>query len=152
MDRGYVDGCYDLCHSGHFNCIRQAAGVVHTLIVGPNSDEEILRAKGPTVLNGQERAEVLRALKWVDYVEQDTPYDPSVEVLDQYNCQYYIHGDDPVMINGVNINETLANLGRFKEVKRTTGVSTTDITGKLLKLIEPETEESKSKNGPVPDN
>lgn len=22
MDRGYIDGCYDLCHSGHFNAIR----------------------------------------------------------------------------------------------------------------------------------
>lgn len=22
MERGYLDGCYDLCHSGHFNCIR----------------------------------------------------------------------------------------------------------------------------------
>ena len=21
-DRGFIDGCYDLCHSGHFNAIR----------------------------------------------------------------------------------------------------------------------------------
>lgn len=50
--RGYVDGCFDLCHVGHFNAIRQAAGTVDTLIVGPNSDEEIERNKGPTILNG----------------------------------------------------------------------------------------------------
>ena len=25
LERGYVDGCYDLCHSGHFNAIRQAS-------------------------------------------------------------------------------------------------------------------------------
>jgi len=117
---------------------------VHTLIIGPNSDEEIERAKGPTILNGQERAEVLRALKWGEEVVVDTPYDPSIEVLDQFNCQFYIHGDDPVIINGVNINEKLKEMGRFKEVRRTTGISTTDLTGKLLKLIEPDEEESKA--------
>mmetsp|Transcript_891 Transcript_891/g.1214 ORF Transcript_891/g.1214 Transcript_891/m.1214 type:complete len:144 (-) Transcript_891:752-1183(-) len=136
MDRGYLDGCYDLCHSGHFNCIRQASDCVDTLILGPNSDEDILRTKGPTVLNDDERAEILRSLKWGHEVVERTPYDPSVEVLDRFNCQYYIHGDDPVICDGVNINELMKNLGRFKEVRRTTGVSTTDLTGKLLKLIE----------------
>ena len=51
-DRGYFDGCFDLCHSGHFNAIRQAASTVNTLLIGPNSDEEILRYKGPTIMNG----------------------------------------------------------------------------------------------------
>ena len=90
--------------------------------------------KGPTVLDDDERAEILRSLKWGHEVVEKTPYDPSVEVLDRYNCQYYIHGDDPCICNGVNINELMAGLGRFKEVRRTTGVSTTDLTGKLLKL------------------
>lgn len=89
----------------------------------------------------------MRALKWGEEVVPDTPYDPSIEILDQYNCQFYIHGDDPVIINGVNINDVMKELGRFKEVRRTTGVSTTDLTGKLLKLIEPD-EEEKS-NGPT---
>jgi len=53
------------------------------------------------------------------------------------------------MINGVNINDVLDEMGRFKMVRRTTGVSTTDLTGKLLKLIESESEEeSKQANGP----
>ena len=107
-----------------------------TLVIGPNADEDVLRVKGPTVLNDDERAEILRSLKWGHEVVEKTPYDPSVEVLDTYNCQYYIHGDDPVICDGVNINEMLKNLGRFKEVQRTTGVSTTDLTGKLLKLVE----------------
>lgn len=136
MDRGYVDGCYDLCHSGHFNAIRQASKVVHTLVVGPNSDAEIMAQKGPTVLSGAERAEILRAVKWGDVVIPDTPYDVTTPLLDELNCQFYIHGDDPVMIDGRNICEDLNAIGRFKEVRRTTGISTTDITGKLLKLVE----------------
>ena len=121
--------------------MRQAANCVHTVVVAPNSDEDILAFKGPTVLNGDERAEILRAVKWADIVIPNMPYEPSVEILDQVNCQYYVHGDDPVICNGVNINEMLQGLGRFKEIRRTTGVSTTDLTGKILKLLEPEDEE-----------
>ena len=75
-----------MCHSGHFNAIRQAANQVHTLVIGPNSDEEILHAKGPTVLNGPERAEILRAIKWGDEVAPDTPYEVTETVLDMVNC------------------------------------------------------------------
>ena len=125
--------------------------MVHTLVMGTNSDEDILKYKGPTILNVNERSEILRAVKWTDEVHAPTPYEPSVEILDQFNCHYYIHGDDPVICDGVNINELLAGMGRFKEIRRTTGVSTTDLTGKLLKLIETEDDEEESKsveNGP----
>ena len=57
------------------------------------------------------------------------------------------------MINGVNINDVFAEMGRFRMVKRTTGVSTTDLTGKLLRLVSSESEEeSKESNGPNSDH
>ena len=59
---------------------------MHTLVIGPNSDEEIRNCKGPTILNGDERAEILRAVKWGDEVIADTPYCVTEAVLDQYNC------------------------------------------------------------------
>ena len=74
----------------------------------------------------------------------DAPYEPTEQILDDQNCQYYIHGDDPVICNGVNVNELLASKGRFKEFKRTTGVSTTDLTGKILRLLDPEEEEKEA--------
>ena len=119
---------------------------MHTLVIGPNSDEEILAAKGPTVLNGNERAEILRAVKWGDEVAPDTPYEVTEEVLDLVNCQYWIHGDDPCICAGVNICEQLNSIGRFREIRRTTGVSTTDLTGRLLDLLTIAEEESKSQN------
>ena len=63
-------------------------------MVGVNSDEEILRNKGPTVLTCRERSDILRACKWADEVVEDTEYSVTVETLDKYNCQYYAHGDD----------------------------------------------------------
>ena len=47
------------------------------------------------------------------------------------------------MCDGVNVNEILKSINRFKEVRRTTGISTTDLTGKLLDLLKPEEEENK---------
>lgn len=85
-DRGYVDGCYDLCHSGHFNAIRQASLKVHTLVVGPNSDQEVLDHKGPTILTGSERADIIKAVRWGDIVAEDTPYEATEAFLDEINC------------------------------------------------------------------
>ena len=52
-----------------------------------------------------------------------------------------MHGDDPIVsADGTNICEELSKIGRFKVFKRTTGISTTNITGRLLRLIEEEVE------------
>ena len=94
--RIYIDGSFDLIHSGHYNAIRQSKSLGDVLVVGVNSDAEILKHKGPTVLTCKERADILRACKWVDEVHEDTEYIVRLETLDRYNCQYYAHGDDPV--------------------------------------------------------
>ena len=48
--RGFIDGAFDLVHSGHFNAIRQGKALSPWLVAGVNADSEILKAKGPTVL------------------------------------------------------------------------------------------------------
>lgn len=107
-----------------------------------------MAAKGPTILSGAERKEILEAVKWGDQVIPDTPYEVTEPILDEFNCQYYIHGDDPVMVDGHNICDVLKGVNRFKEIRRTTGVSTTDLTGKLLNLLDPQMiEERKQANG-----
>ena len=142
MHRGYIDGAFDLVHSGHFNAIRQAKALNHHLVAGPNTDSAIEAAKGPTILKEVERAAIISAVKWVDETCYNSPYDVDEAQLDKVNCQFYVHGDDPVYnAAGENMNEVLGALNRFKMIKRTTGISTTDITGRLLKLLEPDTDE-----------
>ena len=48
--------------------------------------------------------------------------------------------------DGECMNDILKGMGRFKEIKRTTGISTTDITSRLLALLKPENEEKLSVN------
>ena len=64
-------------------------------------------------------------------------YTTTFDTLQKVNCQYYAHGDDPVIdYQGVDIMKKFKDAGAFKEFKRTEGVSTTEITGRLLALAE----------------
>ena len=111
------------------------------LVVAANTDESIQLAKGPTILKHSERQAILKAVKWTDETFDDAPYDVDVELLDKVNCRYYVHGDDPVYNkDGECFNDILKGKDRFKEIKRTTGISTTDITSRLLSLLKPEEE------------
>ena len=65
VKRLYIDGCFDLMHSGHFNAIRQAKALCETLVVGVISDEAILQNKGPYIMNLEERRELGNIL--IDY-------------------------------------------------------------------------------------
>lgn len=107
------------------------------LVVGVNSDEDLRRTKGPTIMNDEERLEIFKHCKFVDRVVGKTPYSPSIELLKELGCHFYAHGDDPCIdSNGVDITKVFVENKMFKIFKRTEGVSTTDITGKLLALAE----------------
>ena len=136
-DRIYIDGCWDIMHSGHFNAIRQAKMLGRTLVVGIHSDEEIMRNKGMPVMNNEERVSMVRACKWVDEVVENAPYSASIEWLDSVNCRYIAHGDD-IAINceGLDAYGQLKSANRFKVIKRTEGISTTSIVGKLLLMTQ----------------
>jgi cytidyltransferase-like protein len=63
-----MDGCFDLMHYGHANALRQAKAVGDQLVVGLIPDSEIMRCKGPPVLNETERLRLVESIKWVDEV------------------------------------------------------------------------------------
>ena len=43
----------------------------------------MLKNKEPHIMNEKERAELVRACKWVDEVAEGMPYEPSHDVLDK---------------------------------------------------------------------
>lgn len=135
--RVYMDGCFDMMHYGHANALRQAKALGDVLVVGLIPDSEILRCKGPPVLNERERYLLVDAVKWVDEVVKGVPYDLSPEFVDElftkHSIDYIIHGDDPCLLpDGTDAYAHAKKLGRFKMIKRTEGVSTTDIVGRML--------------------
>lgn len=74
----FTNGCFDILHPGHCSLLEEAASHGDILIVGINDDASVERLKGPgrPVMPAVERAELLLALRWVDYVTifpEDTP-------------------------------------------------------------------------------
>lgn len=133
--RVWCDGCYDMVHFGHANSLRQAKALGDYLVVGVHTDEEITKHKGPPVFNEQERYKMVKAIKWVDEVVQAAPYVTSLETMDKYDCDFCVHGDDITMTaDGVDTYHQVKDAGRYKEVQRTAGVSTTDLVGRMLLL------------------
>lgn len=132
-----MDGCFDLMHYGHANAIRQAKELGDELIVGVVSDEEIVANKGPPVLCMEERLALVSGLKWVDEVIANAPYAITEDFMNrlftEHKIDYIIHGDDPCLLpDGTDAYALAKKAGRYKQIKRTEGVSSTDIVGRIL--------------------
>ncbi len=75
----FTNGCFDILHVGHVTYLKEAKRLGDILIVGLNSDASVKKLKGyGRPLNRErDRAEVLAALEFVDYVvvfNEETPY------------------------------------------------------------------------------
>ncbi|CAO3650110.1 unnamed protein product [Cunninghamella echinulata] len=131
--RVWVDGCFDMMHYGHANALRQAKSMGDYLVVGVHSDEEIKKNKGPTVMKEEERYAAVAACKWVDEVVPNAPYNTTVEILREYNIDFCVHGDDiTTMADGTDCYQAVKDAGLYRECKRTVGVSTTELVGRML--------------------
>eukprot|EP01104_Vermistella_antarctica_P000697 TRINITY_DN1082_c0_g1_i1.p2 TRINITY_DN1082_c0_g1~~TRINITY_DN1082_c0_g1_i1.p2 ORF type:complete len:442 (-),score=128.55 TRINITY_DN1082_c0_g1_i1:1735-3060(-) len=131
--RVFLDGCFDLMHSGHFNALRQAKALGDILVAGVHSDAEILKHKGPTTFNDEERVALVKSCKFVDEIKFDVPYAPDLALLNEWNIDFCVHGDDmPTAADGTSAYDAVLKAGRCRVIKRTEGVSTTDIVGRML--------------------
>jgi D-glycero-beta-D-manno-heptose 1-phosphate adenylyltransferase len=66
----FTNGVFDLLHVGHVRYLAQARELGDALLVAINSDRTVHELKGPDrpVFDESERAEILAALRHVDYV------------------------------------------------------------------------------------
>ena len=66
----FTNGVFDLLHVGHVSYLREARALGDALVVAINSDRSVRELKGPSrpVFAETERAEILAALRDVDYV------------------------------------------------------------------------------------
>ncbi|KAM3732436.1 hypothetical protein ACB098_11G061000 [Castanea mollissima] len=136
--RVYADGIYDLFHFGHAGSLEQAKKSFPNtyLLVGCCSDAITHKYKGKTVMTEDERYESLRHCKWVDEVIPDAPWVITQEFLDKHNIDYVAHDSLPYADAsgaGNDVYEFVKAAGRFKETKRTDGISTSDIIMRIVK-------------------
>ncbi|KAJ4399433.1 choline phosphate cytidylyltransferase [Didymella pomorum] len=133
QDRIWVDGCFDFAHHGHAGAMLQARQLGSELLVGVHSDEAILENKGPTVMRLNERIMAVEACRWATKAVPHAPYVTSLPWISHYGCHFVVHGDDITSdSDGKDCYRYVKAAGRFKVVKRTPGISTTDLVGRML--------------------
>jgi D-beta-D-heptose 7-phosphate kinase/D-beta-D-heptose 1-phosphate adenosyltransferase len=74
----FTNGCFDIIHGGHIEFLQQAKALGDILVVGLNSDKSVKKLKGENrpIKTERERANILAALKYIDYItlfEETTP-------------------------------------------------------------------------------
>ena len=66
----FANGCFDLLHVGHIRYLESAAEEADILVVAINDDDSVrtLKGEGRPILSAGDRAELVAALRCVDYV------------------------------------------------------------------------------------
>jgi len=129
-----LSGSFDILHSGHIKLLKQAKARGEILIVLLNSDQSIKSYKGPSrPINPQkERAEVLSALEFVDYIVFFNEINPK-KILGKIKPNIYCQGEDW----GKNcIEREIVERcgGKIYVLKRKEGLSTTKLIDRILNV------------------
>jgi len=81
----FANGCFDILHVGHVRYLQAAAQEADILIVALNDDDSVRRLKGEgrPILPASDRAELVAALRCVDFVVvfSETTVGPLLEQL-----------------------------------------------------------------------
>ena len=127
-----TNGSFDIVHVGHVRYLKEASRQGDVLIVGLNSDLSIRTYKDPSrpINPQQRRAELLLAIRFVDYVV----------IYDETEPIRFIEAVKPdVHVNGEEYGrdcveaEPLKRIGaRLHLIARWAGLSTTELMGDII--------------------
>lgn len=139
----FTNGCFDILHCGHVQYLAAARALGDALVVGLNSDSSVRINKGPSrpIVPQDDRAEVLLALRSVDYVvlfDDETP----LWLIETLLPDILVKGRDWAH-NVVGREAVEAAGGRVVLAEMVAGRSTTNIIERVLAVhgVEQETEE-----------
>lgn len=82
---------------------------------------------------GRFRIAAVEACRWATISVPRAPYVTSLPWISHYGCRYVVHGDDVTSdSSGNDCYRFVKAAGRFLVVRRTPGISTTDLVGRML--------------------
>jgi rfaE bifunctional protein nucleotidyltransferase chain/domain len=128
----FTNGCFDILHRGHIECLRKARSSGDVLMVGLNSDSSVRKIKGGKrpILSQNDRAEILASLEMVDYVlifNEKTPQKVIARLVPDILVKGADYRKDEIV--GKDIVESSG--GRVIRVKQVPGRSVRDIIRKI---------------------
>ncbi len=127
-----TNGCFDILHVGHVRYLEKTKTFGDYLIVLLNSDKSVRSIKGPSrpINNEMDRAEILSALRCVDYVvlfDEDSPRN----LLDEMKPDVYTKGADYTMETLPEADIMKKNGTRVEFIDFVAGKSTTKTIEKM---------------------
>lgn len=136
--RVYVSVVCDLFHAGHVRMLKaakQAAGPDTVVVVGVCGDALASRKRKP-IMNMSERAEVVRACRYVDEVVEDAPYVTTLEFLGELRIDHVVHGNDLADDQYEEFYPGLLSQdGMLIKIPYSDGISTASIIQRIQKRI-----------------
>ncbi len=131
----WTNGCFDLLHVGHLRSLQAARHLGDVLVVGLNSDSSVRQIKGPQrpIMPAHERAEILAALVYVDWIVVFDETTPEV-ALSRLQPDIHTKGADYAPPNGKPVPEACvveSYGGRIEFLSMLPGVSTSDIVQRI---------------------
>ncbi len=129
-----TNGCFDILHVGHVRYLEKTKSFADVLIVALNSDKSVrsIKGEGRPINNENDRAEVLSALRSVDYVvlfDEDSP----LNLLLQIKPDVHTKGADYTVETLPEAKGIMENGGRIEFITFVEGKSTTSIIEKMRK-------------------
>jgi D-beta-D-heptose 7-phosphate kinase/D-beta-D-heptose 1-phosphate adenosyltransferase len=122
-----INGSFDILHNGHLHILNEARLRGDVLIVGLNSDSSVRSYKGPTrpIVSERLRAEMLLALRMVDYVHIFTESDP-IAFLTEVRPDVHVNGSE-YGEDCIESETVRRGGGTIHIVSRIPGLSTTNL-------------------------
>ena len=131
---GFTNGCFDLIHVGHIKYLRDAKKLVDVLIVAINSDKSIKTLKGNKrpLFPQNERAEILSAFEFVDYVIIFDELDPA-KTISVLLPDILVKGGDYKIDQIIGRDTVTSHGGKVIAIPEVNGKSTSEIINKIIR-------------------
>ena len=128
----FTNGVFDLLHVGHVRYLAQARALGDALVVAVNSDRSVreLKGAGRPLTNENDRAEVLAALRAVDYVTIFDDLSPR-SLIAELLPDVLVKGGDYLLDQIHGREEVEAAGGRVVSLPFVEGASTTEIVKRI---------------------
>ena len=91
----FTNGCFDIIHGGHIEFLQKAKSLGDILVVGLNTDHSVrnLKGEGRPIKTERERANILSALKFIDYITLFNENTPE-KLIREIRPDILVKGDD----------------------------------------------------------
>ncbi len=131
----FTNGCFDILHLGHIRYLKKASSLGDILVVGLNTDRSVRQIKGEKrpIIPQKERAEVLAALEFVDYVVLFDEPDP-FSLIEKVKPTILVKGADwpKDKIIGREVVEKVG--GRVVRIPLVPGVSSSGVIERIIQV------------------